>query len=172
MERRTLMKSRIALTSLAATLLLGSATAALAENHHTCSTSRVAGDWGYTKTGTLVLPTGAVPFASVGRFSLDDDGALSGTNDGNVGGRVSKDVLKGTVAVGADCTGTATIEVYDTSGNILRTLTMGLVFVDDARGARGIVTSLVLPNGASLPSIITADVRRLTGIPGIPRRNW
>jgi hypothetical protein len=154
------MKDRTVLAVCSAMLLLGVAVVSSAQDH-ACSSSRVAGDWGYTKTGTLVLPTGAVPFASVGRFSLDRDGSLSGTNDGSVGGRVSKDVLKGIVEVNPDCTGTMTVEVYDEAGNLLRTLAMGLVFVDDARGARGIVTSLVLPNGASLPSIITADAKRL-----------
>jgi len=151
------------------TVLLLDVAAAVSAQDHACSASRVRGAWGYTKTGTLILPTGAVPFASVGRFSLDADGSLSGTNDGSVGGHVSKDVLLGTVEVKPDCTGTMTVEVYDESGNLLRTLAMGLVFVDDAREARGIVTSLVLPNGASLPSVITADARRLARNRGIRR---
>jgi hypothetical protein len=165
------MNGNSLLTILGATLLLGAAAASSAQDYHACSIAHVAGAWGYTKTGTLVLPTGAVPFASVGRFSVDVNGGLVGTNDGSVGGRVSKDVLKGTLEVNPDCTGAMTVEVYDTAGNLLRTLTMGLVFVDDARGARGIVTSLVLPNGASLPSIITADARRLVGVP-VPRWFW
>ena len=162
------MKGRTVLTVLGAALLLDVAAVVSAQDH-ACSASRIAGAWGYTKTGTLILPTGAVPFASVGRFSLDADGSLSGTNDGSVGGRVSKDVLTGMVEVNPDCTGTMTVEVSDESGNLLRTLAMSLVFVDDARGARGIVTSLVLPNGASLPSIITADAKRLARNRGFRR---
>jgi hypothetical protein len=155
MSRRTLF------SILVGTFLLGLTAAADAQDRRACSTARAAGEWGYTKTGTLVLPTGATPFASVGRFSLGADGVMVGENNGSVGGRVSKDVLKGTFEVNPDCTGAMTVEVYDESGNLLRTIAMALVFVDDGRAARGIVTSLVLPNGASLPSIITADAKRL-----------
>jgi hypothetical protein len=154
------MKGRMVVKALAITLFLSVGAAAYAQGHRGCTTAGVAGDWGYTKTGTLVLPTGAVPFASVGRFSLDADGTMAGENHGSVGGQVSKDILKGTFEVDPDCTGAMTVEVYTESGNLLRTLEMALVFVDDRRAARGIVTSLVLPNGMILPSIITADAKR------------
>ncbi len=155
------MSGRTLFSVFVGTLLSGLTAAAGAQDHRACSTARAAGEWGYTKTGTLVLPTGATPFASVGRFSLGADGVMVGENNGSVGGRVSKDVLKGTFEVNPDCTSAMTVEVYDESGTLLRTIGMALVFVDDGRAARGIVTSLVLPNGASLPSIITADANRL-----------
>jgi hypothetical protein len=127
-----------------------------------CSNARVAGNWGYTKTGTLFLPTGAaVPFATMGILSLQANGSLSGVNAGSVNGSVSSDVLAGTFHIDADCTGTATVEVYDRSGSLLRTLGMALVVDDDARELRGLVTSLVLPNGASLRTVITAQAKRV-----------
>jgi hypothetical protein len=43
-----------------------------------------------------------------------------------------------------------------------RTIGMALVIDDDARELRGLVTSLVLPNGASLRSVITALAKRVT----------
>jgi hypothetical protein len=127
-----------------------------------CSNARVAGDWGYTKTGTLFLPTGAaVPFATTGKLVLEEDGTLSGVNAGSVNGMVSNDLLKGTFQINADCTGAATVEVYDQSGALLRTIGMALVVDDDIRELRGLVTSLVLPNGASLRSVITAQAKRM-----------
>lgn len=159
------MKPRTLLALLGATLLLGAPTAAQAQSHP-CTTAHVSGAWGYTKTGTLVLPTGAVPFASVGRFVLDNEGNMAGMNDGVVGGKPSRDVLIGFLALDRDCTGTMTVEVHDTDGVLLRTLTMGIVFVDDLNEMRGIVTSLVLPNGATVPATITSEARAMS-----PRRD-
>jgi hypothetical protein len=128
-----------------------------------CSNAGVAGEWGYTKTGTLFHPlAGAVPFATMGKLTLARDGTLSGVNNGSVNGAVSNDVLAGTFHIDADCTGTATVEVYDQLGNLLRTIGMALVVDDDAGELRGLVTSLVLPNGASLRSVITAQAKRVT----------
>lgn len=126
-----------------------------------CSTADLAGDWGYTKTGTVFAPTGAAPFATLGILSLDASGTLTGVNTGSVGSKVSQDVLNGTFEVKADCTGTTTVEVHDQSGALLRTIGMNLVVDEDATHLRGIMTSLVLPNGVSLPTVITADARRV-----------
>lgn len=134
-----------------------------------CSAARIAGTWGYTKTGTLLLPSGPAPFASLGILTLGLDGTLTGKNTGSVGGNVSVDVLEGTYQMEPDCTGTMTVEVRDPSGVLLRTLGMGIVLDEDDSHVRGIVTSLVLPNGVSLPSIITADARRMTSRRGNAR---
>lgn len=156
------MKPQTALTGIVILFLLGFAAMATAQGNRGCSYDRVAGEWGYTKTGTIILPTGPAPFASVGKFALGADASLSGTNDGSVGGGVSKDVLAGSFTLNSDCTGTATIGVYDTSEKLLRTIVMAIVIDDDMGEIRGIVTSLALPNGVSLPSIITAQATRLT----------
>lgn len=125
-----------------------------------CSTVRAAGVWGYTKTGTLFAPTGATPFATMGILTLQKDGTLTGINSGSVGGKFSQDVLKGTFEVNPDCTGTTTVGVYDQSGVLLRTIVMTLVLDEDATHLRGLVTSLTLPNGVALSTVITADARR------------
>src|SRR6202051_342962 len=52
----------------------------------TCSNAGVAGEWGYTETGTVIPTTGAVPFAAVARYTLDADGNLSGTATSSSGG--------------------------------------------------------------------------------------
>jgi hypothetical protein len=143
-------------------LVLAVAAVGWADGGRRCSNARVAGDWGYTKTGTLFLPTGAaVPFATMGKLVFDADGTLSGVNNGSVNGTVSNDVLRGTFEINADCTGMATVEVYDQAGTLLRTIGMALVVDDNSTELRGLVTSLVLPSGASLKSVITAQARRL-----------
>jgi hypothetical protein len=155
------MKHDIVRTIALAILSLGLAGTAAAQDRRPCYTASLAGDWGYTKTGTLYLPTGATPFATLGVLTLDHFGGLAGVNNGSVGGRVSQDVLKGTFVVNPDCTGTMTVEVYDQSGALLRTIFMATVVDEDLTHLRGILTSLVLPNGVSLPGVITADARRL-----------
>jgi hypothetical protein len=116
---------------------------------------------GYSWTGTIILPTGAIPAAAVGTFTADAAGDLSGTQTSSLGGVVAQDMVKGTVTVNSDCTATMTVGLYDHSGNLLRTAVWAIVYVDDAREARAIFTSLVLPNGMSLPTIGTANAKRL-----------
>lgn len=143
-----------------ATLLLGLAAVVSAQDDGTCSLAGVAGEWGHTLTGTLILPTGPVPFAAVGRSTLDADGNLSATQDSSVGGRVGKDTIKGTFTVNSDCTGTLTVGIYDQSGNLLRTATWATVFVDKRREMRAIITSLVLPDGTRVPSVVTQNAKK------------
>ena len=144
-----------------AVVVLGPAAMASAQDDRTCSNVRVAGEWGYSWTGTIILPTGAIPAAAVGTFTGDAAGDLSGTQTSSLGGVVAQDTLKGIVTLNSDCTATMTVGLYDQSGNLLRTAVWAIVYVDDAREARGIFTSLVLPNGVSLPTIGTSNAKRL-----------
>jgi hypothetical protein len=143
-----------------ATLLLSLAVVASAEDEGTCSTAGAAGEFGHTLTGTLILPTGPVPFAAAGRTTFDADGHFSGTQDSSVGGRVSKDTIKGTFTVNSDCTGTLTTGIFDQSGNLLRTATWATVFVDKGREIRAIITSLVLLDGTRVPSVVTLNGKK------------
>jgi hypothetical protein len=125
-----------------------------------CSAAAAAGDWAYTETGA-VFPAGvAVPFAAVARYTLEADGDLSGTATSSSGGTLANVTLKGTFTVIPDCTGTLTAGVY-ASGNLVRTASFDVVYVDGARGARGIVTSLVLVNGTVVPSVLTIDAEKV-----------
>jgi len=159
------MKRNLVRAVFIATLSVGVAAMASAQDPSAqddrCSNARVAGEWGYTKTGTLYLPTGAVPFASIGKFTFEAGGDVSGTQEASVGGNVGKGQLNGTFAVDADCTGTMTVGVYDLSGNLLRTVTVSLLFDDKVTELRGLVTSLVLPNGTRLPTVMSGEARRL-----------
>lgn len=157
------MKHPIARTVSFVALFLSLAVVAPAQADPTCSAAHVSGDWGYTKTGTLFLPTGAaVPFATVGKLTLHANGDLFGMNNGSVNGAVSTDVLRGSFQVNPDCTGTMTVDVYDQSETLLRTIGMSLVVDEDAKEIRGLVMSLTLPNGTGLRSVITAQAKRVT----------
>lgn len=160
------MKNRLIGTLSVVTLMLGWASSAAGQGGTLCSNARVAGSWGYTKTGTIFLPTGAAaPFGSIGTLVLDADGYVSGTQLASVAGNVVKGELYGTFTVDPDCAGTMTVDVYDLSGNLQRTVSMSLVIDEAARELRALVTSLVLPNGTVLPSVITGEARRLIRSP-------
>jgi hypothetical protein len=127
-----------------------------------CSPAGVAGSWGYTYTGTIILPTGAIPAAAVGRFTLDAAGNISGTQTRNVGGSVAEETIRGTGTVNHDCTATYKVDVYDGAGNLLRTAVLAGVFVDNETELRAMFASLVLPNGASLPTVIIINAKKLS----------
>ena len=152
-----------------ATLLL-SLVAAVAADHQTCTDAVAVGAWGYTLTGTLITPSGAVPFATVGTAVFDVDGNISGTQTGSVGGQISQDTFTGIVdPVNPDCTATFSVDIYNQSGQLLRTVRWAGVFDDNGSEFRGILMSMVLPNGASVPAIITMNSKKLFPPPGHSR---
>ncbi len=158
---KDLRKRNIAQTVFLATLLLGMAAAVSAQDGGTCSQVSVAGQWGYSETGTLILPTGPVPYSSLGRYTLDQDGNYTGARTASVGGNIQKATFTGTATVNSDCTGQVTIKFYDLSGNLLNTVLKALVYVNNEREARAIVTSAVLPNGTSLPTVLTTEAKKM-----------
>jgi len=155
------MKRHIAGTLCFAVLALGLAAVAPAQDGRTCSNASLAGAWGYTETGTVIAPTGPVPAAAVGMYTFDDAGGFSGTQYSSTGGNVAQDVKLGTSTVNADCTGTLTLSVYNQAGNLLRSSVWVIVLTDKATEIRGIMGSMVLPNGMSLAPIMTMTATRL-----------
>lgn len=125
-----------------------------------CSAAAVAGDWAYTETGWVIPGSVAVPFAAVARYTVDADGNLSGTATSSSGGTTANVTLKGTSSVERDCTGTLTVGVY-VHGNLVRTASFDLVYVNNGREARAIVVSLVLANGTLVPSVLTIDATKV-----------
>jgi hypothetical protein len=125
-----------------------------------CSTASVAGDWAYTETGVVIPATVDVPFSAVARYTLDAEGNLEGTATSSSGGTVADVMLKGSGTVNRDCTSTLTVGVYS-SGTLIRTVTFDVVYVDNARGARALVTSLVLANGTVVPAVLTIDAQKI-----------
>jgi len=127
-----------------------------------CSTARAAGSWGATLSGTIILPTGGVPAAAVVRIRADHDGNFSGTEDRNVGGQFVHETLTGTWTVNSDCTGTVNASIFQ-SGVLTRTVVLSIVFDDDSRQLRMVQQSLTLPDGTSIPVVITLEGRKLSG---------
>jgi len=155
------MKHQSARTMVFTALVLAVAAVAWADGGPGCSNALLAGTWGYTKTGTIYLPTGAALFASIGTLTFDAAGDVTGTLEASLGGTIGNGEVAGTFTMNSNCSGTMAFGVYDQSGNLLRTVTMALVLDDKARELRGLMTSLVLPNGMSLPTVITGNARRL-----------
>src|SRR5438046_7790147 len=95
----------------------------------TCSLATIAGSWGATLTGTILFPAppGPVPAAAVVRFNVDAMGNVSGTEARNVGGGFANETLKGTVSVNPNCTGTTTVNFFQ-SGDLVRTSVLAIVF--------------------------------------------
>src|ERR1700751_4513282 len=97
-----------------------------AEASH-CSTAASAGKWAYTYTGTVFTQNGPLPAASVGHFSQDLAGNLTGSQTRSVAGSFGVEDISGTVSVNKDCTGTATISVF-VNGQLQRTAVLAVAF--------------------------------------------
>lgn len=98
---------------------------------HACADTPAQGAWGYTFSGTFILPTGATPAVAAGTLTIDADGRLSGTQHSSVGGVSGEERLKGIATSRSDCTGTLTVDIYDSSGTLARTAVWETVYVDD-----------------------------------------
>ncbi len=125
-----------------------------------CSLAGVAGKYGFTLNGVVITPGGPVPIAAVGKAVLDAAGNSSGTEARSVGGGYADETFTGTYTVNADCTGTATLQFFE-SGNPVRTSVLSIVFDNNQREIRMVQKSLTLPNNVVLPAIITVEARRM-----------
>ena len=128
-----------------------------------CTSATAAGSFGFTTTGTLILPSGPAPVAAVGLVAFDLNGNITGSQDRSVGGAFAHETLTGTFTVTHDCTIIAVANVYDSSGNLVRTSTIPGVLVNNGKQIRAIFETVVLPNGLNLPSILTLDADRIQG---------
>jgi hypothetical protein len=155
--KRKIVRTTLLMISLA-TFCVGMSPAVQAADH--CSNAKAAGTWGLTLTGTLILPTGPVPGAAVGRVRIDADGSVSGTEARNVGGGFANETLTGSLTVNSDCTATLTVNIYE-SGVLVRTSVLAAVFVDDSNKVRMVQESLTLPDGTTIPVVITVEGIRL-----------
>ncbi len=156
--KRTLAVKKPSILTVA--LLALTVTTTARADQKTCSNVSAAGKWAFTSTGSLILPTGAVQVAAVATFTQDAAGNVSGTQTRTLGGSVADETFTGTVTVNSDCTSTYIVDVF-ASGVLVRTTTARVIFDDNLRSARGIFTSLVLPNAVTLPTVITIDARKL-----------
>jgi hypothetical protein len=139
-----------------AALALGIVSAAQAGTQK-CTLATVAGTYGLTTTGSI---PGIGPVSAVGLVTIDKSGNLSGSQTRSLNGSIADETFTGTVTVNLDCTGTDEIQVFQ-DGVLVRTSTLNVVYDDNGRSARAIFSSIVLPDGTQLPSILTIDVRRV-----------
>jgi len=143
--------------ALVATVLPGFVSPAEAQQ---CSEERSAGYYAFTLSGVVILPTGPVPIAGVGTATLDSTGKVTGTESRSVGGDFADETLTGTYTVNSNCTGTATLQFYE-SGQLVRTSILSLIFDQDEQSFRMVQQSLELPNGAFLPIVATVEGKRI-----------
>src|SRR2546421_7111904 len=125
--------------------------------HAACTKAASAGKWGFSTTGSIPA-IGAV--AATGVFTQDGSGNITGTQTRSLNGDIADETFTGTATVNPDCTGTDTIQVFE-SGVLVRTSTVKIVYDDNGRSARAIFTSIVLPDGTTLAAILTVDARRV-----------
>jgi len=126
-----------------------------------CTATSVAGNWAYTYTGTIFTLNGPLPAASVGHFTLNSAGDVTGSQARTVAGQSGVEDITGTVSVNRDCTASATINVF-VSGQLQRTAELALVFDSNGKHVRMIFQSLTLPNSTNVPVVITIDGNKVT----------
>ena len=141
--------------------LLGMTAAALSQDDGKCTMIGRAGDYGFTWTGTMILPSGPVPAAGVGASTFDAAGNMWGTQTTTINGSVSKRMVRGTYTVNPDCTGTLDTSSYDESWNLVNKSTWVGVSVDKMNETRLIMTSMERADGAKIPVAITLNGKKL-----------
>jgi hypothetical protein len=129
--------------------------------HAACTNTTILGHWGFTGTGLVILPTGAVPVAAVGTVHFDLEGNVSGNQDRSLGGAALHETISGTYTLTHGCVLTITANVYDDAGNLQRTTVLKGVVVNNGNRSRMIYDSITLPNGAPLPSVLTLEANRV-----------
>jgi hypothetical protein len=131
--------------------------------HSACTSATLAGTFGFTTTGVLILPSGAVPVGAVDLITFDRNGSASGNQDRSVGGAFVHETLSGTFTINSNCTVNLIASVYDSNGTLVRTSTIDGVPVNNGKQIRAIFQSVTLPDGTSLPSVLTTEGNRLSG---------
>jgi len=131
--------------------------------HAACTSATAAGTFGFTTTGTLILPSGPVPVGAVGLITFDLNGNAAGSQDRSLGGAFAHETLTGTLTVNRDCTISLLANVFDSSGTLVRTSTIDGVLDNNGKQIRAIFETVVLANGVSLGSVLTVDGNRVQG---------
>jgi hypothetical protein len=150
------MKNKLALAALAIAVLTLEPSL-----HAACTSATMLGNWGFTGTGTIILPTGPLPVAAVGSISFDLNGNASGSQERSLGGQFQHETISGTYTIASDCTLSIVSNIYDDAGNLQRTTTLSGIVVSNGKAGHVIYQSIVLPNGIPLPSVLTADANKI-----------
>jgi len=107
----------------------------------------------------LTLGQPAQPHA-VGQATVDSRGNVTGTEARSVGGGYADESFTESLTINSDCIGSMTLNFFE-AGQPARTSVLRIVLVDDKKEIRMGQKSLTLPNGTSVPVVITADARRI-----------
>ena len=144
------MRNKIALASFALALLSFGP-----RLHASCTNATMLGNWGFTGTGVVIVPTGGVPVAAVGDVHFDLEGGVSGDQNRSLGGEAGHETFFGTYSISGDCALTITVNVYDDSGTLQRTTVLKGIVVNNGKESRMLYQTITLPNGSLLPSVLT-----------------
>ena len=153
MKRNTGLKT-IAITVLAMALA-SVVPSAVAQQ---CSLAGASGKYAFSDHGTII---NVGPRAAVGLLTFQASGKVGGPVTASLDGNITQTTLSGTYAANPDCSGTATFGEYDSSGNLILTATVAIVWDAGMREARFLFTSVVLANGPSLSVAIDGVARKL-----------
>ena len=80
-----------------------------------------------------------------------------------MGGAFAHETITGALTVNPDCTISLLANVFDSSGNLVRTSTIDGVLLNNGKQIRAIFETVVLANGVSLGSVLTVDANRVQG---------
>jgi hypothetical protein len=98
-----------------------------ASDARNCSTTSVAGKFGFTTTGSIPA---IGPVAATGVFTQDRSGTITGAQTRSLNGDIADETFTGTATVNPDCTGTDTLQVFE-GGVLVRTTTLHVVYDED-----------------------------------------
>jgi len=158
--RRIIMKRNITRTLLVITCLATFTASMVSTTQAQCSNATALGAYGFTTTGSIILPSGPVPVVAVGRLTFTSAGTVFGSQTRSVGGSTAVERIAGTFSINPNCTGTIIAQVF-VSGALVRTSTIATILVDSGRKSHAIFKEIVLPDGTILPSALTSEADRL-----------
>jgi hypothetical protein len=130
--------------------------------HAACSNVTLAGTYGFTTAGTLFVPSPA-PVGATGAITFDSNGNASGSQDRSVAGEFAHETIQGTYTIDSGCAVRLVANVYDDSGNLVRTSKIDGVLINNGKQIRAIFESVTLPDGTDLPSVLTVEGNRIQG---------
>ena len=143
----------------------------------TCSLDMIAGAWGYTETGMQIIsdptkppptPLELLPYASVGSYTIDPQGNVSGqrTNAQSTAPHQTC-IIGGIATVNPDCTGTLNVSFSNPPGitGCTGSATKLVVYVNNATEARMIIPFDPISNyplpGLKASGVLTTDAKKL-----------
>jgi len=180
------MKRNIVWTLFIIAMILVSLTAVAKEKQDrekdacTCSLDMIAGAWGYTETGTQILfdpnnpnlaaPLKLLPYASVGSYTIDPQGVVSGqrTNAQSTANYQTCTFI-GTATVNPDCTGLYSVNFHNPEGQDNKcegsSVTKLVVYVNNATEATMLIPFNPIANykgtGLTVSAVLTTDAKKL-----------